>query len=265
MWARSLSQCWVILQAHVGKVMIHLCRVMSKSKNKNKWIPKTLFTVNTTLNLASPFFFLKSWCKKRKKKEKSNSGFIWNFQRHLRFLNRKKAPHCTHNLLTLYLHDHHLYQILQPEGLSRWLTRTRYFCAPVKAGSTSPLCHIYTVGLLQQFHTSLWSHRLFSMAERSWSVVVSICIPGRRTASPLWGHTASPWPPRPGSPHPPPGLGLQRRHGRTVWRGGTQGAGTARRSRSSGRTSGHSEQSRLEGRISVWGRERSVKIPNTGW
>lgn len=109
----------------------------------------------------------------------------------------------------------------------------------------------YAVGLLKQSHTSLWSRYPSSTGERSWSAAVWTCIPGLRTVAPPWGRTASPWPPRPMSPRPPPCLGLQRRPGRTVWCGGTQGAGTAQRSRSGGRTSGRSERSRLERRIGV--------------
>lgn len=88
-----------------------------------------------------------------------------------------------------------------------------------------------------------------STGERSWSAAVWTCTPGPRTVAPLWGRTASPWRPRPAWPRPPPGRGPRRRRARTVWRGGTRGAGRARRSRSSGRTSGRSEQSHLERRI----------------
>lgn len=201
--------------------------------------------------------------KKKKKKKYTNSGFFLNSQRHSRFWTRQIGRGVTLHIITFWhcalcLHDRQLDQILLPEGLSRGPGHARVISACLWERGAHLL---RWSGLVKWSHPSLRSRYPSSTGERSWSAGVWTCIPGPRTVAPLWGRTASPWQPRPASPHPPPGLGLRRRRARTVWRGGTRGAGRARRSRSSGRTSGHSEQSHLERRISVCvGGGRKTKI-----
>lgn len=72
---------------------------------------------------------------------------------------------------------------------------------------------LYADGLVKQSYTSR-SVSLFpprSREERSWSSEVWTCILGLRTVSPLWEHTALPWPPHPAWLHLFPDLVLRRR------------------------------------------------------
>lgn len=72
---------------------------------------------------------------------------------------------------------------------------------------------LYADGLVKQSYTSR-SVSLFpprSREERSWSSEVWTCILGLRTVSPLWEHTALPWPPHPAWLHLFPDLVLRMR------------------------------------------------------
>lgn len=123
----------------------------------------------------------------------------------------------------------------------------------------------YPDGLVKETHTSSRypSLSLFpSREERSWSSVVWTYIPGLRTVSLLWEHTALPWPPHPGLPHLPPGLGLRKHPVHRAWCGGTPEAERARRSRLGGQTSAHSEQTHLGKRI-IQKQCSEMKVPPT--
>lgn len=75
----------------------------------------------------------------------SNSGFFWNSQRHLRFLNQAVTMcHTAHNnlltLCTVPAWPSALPDPLASRSFEGAGTHTQYFCVPVKAGSTSPPC-----------------------------------------------------------------------------------------------------------------------------
>lgn len=96
-----------------------------------------------TAQTAVPTFSSSHNIKKKKRKHKlnTNSGFFLNSQRLSRFWTRQIGRGATLHIITfceLCLHDRQLDQILLPEGLSRGPGRARYFCVPVRAGSTSP-------------------------------------------------------------------------------------------------------------------------------